>query len=84
MELPVKSPLGWQRLAARASADRVAELSALINAEREVKALASLAHEKERQRAFATEGAEIGPEVVAEREQLDKVTCQADELSRRQ
>ena len=70
---------------ARAAADRAAELAPQINAEREAKAHASLAREKEQQQAFATQReAEVAAEAAVEREQVDKVTGQGDELFTRQ
>ena len=62
---------------ARAAADRAVELAPLIDAEREAKAQASLAREKEQQRAF---WAQREVDAIAEREQLEKAKRQADEL----
>lgn len=70
---------------ARAAADRAVELAPRINAEREAKAQASLAREKEQQRAFATQRkAEVAAQAAAEREQLERAVRQADELFIRQ
>ena len=61
----------------RTAVDRAAELAPRINAEREAKAQASLAREKE-QRVLATQReAEIAAEAAAEQARLDTAKCRA-------